>query len=155
MNIETVKQKSNGYLVNGSMSVPLDESNKHYQEVKNWISLGNTPTPAFTDAEVAAYNKEQAKQQALETYNQQVKALIGQVPNTELSSWTKQEAEARAFIASSTATTPMLDQLLVSRAVKGETKTILANKIIANADAYAVAYAKVLGEYQAALKAIE
>lgn len=92
---------------------------------------------------------EQAKSQALQDYNQAVEAIIGQVPNTELSSWTKQETEARNL----TGPTPMIDQLIISRN-QGETREVLAVKIIANADAYAVGYAQVLGEYQAKLKAI-
>lgn len=91
----------------------------------------------------------QAKQKALQDYNQAVEAIIGQVPNTELSSWTKQETEARNI----TGPTPMIDQLIISRGL-GETREVLAAKIIVNADAYAVGYARVLGEYQAKLKAI-
>ena len=90
-----------------------------------------------------------AKQQALSEYESAIEAMIGKVPNTELSSWAKQETEARNLDKP----TPMIDQLCISRGL-GETREELAAKIIANADAYAVGYAQVLGEYQAKLKEI-
>ena len=93
---------------------------------------------------------EQAKAQALTEYETAIEAMIGKVPNTELSSWAKQESEARNLDKP----TPMLDTLVISRGL-GETKEELATKIIANADAYAVGYAQVLGEYQAKLKELE
>ncbi|MCP4929884.1 MAG: hypothetical protein GY918_12585 [Gammaproteobacteria bacterium] len=44
MNIETVKiQQDSGYLVNGNMSVPEAEGNRHYQMILDWINDGNTP----------------------------------------------------------------------------------------------------------------
>jgi len=50
--IETVKNMKDangtltGYFVNGTMSVPLDESNTDYQAVQEWIAEGNEPEPA-------------------------------------------------------------------------------------------------------------
>ena len=46
--INTVKQQSNGWLVNGSMSVPNDKSNRHYKEVQEWIANGGVVEPEFT-----------------------------------------------------------------------------------------------------------
>ena len=53
MNIETVKLQGEGYLVNGSMSVPKADGNRHYKLVQEWIAEGNTPEPEFTEAELA------------------------------------------------------------------------------------------------------
>ena len=50
--INTVKIQGDGYLVNGNMSVPKADGNRHYEEVKIWLEA-NTPEPEFTDAEVA------------------------------------------------------------------------------------------------------
>lgn len=44
--INTVKLTDNGYLINGSLSVPNAEGNRHYQAVQEWIAQGNTPEPA-------------------------------------------------------------------------------------------------------------
>ena len=43
MTIETVKIQEHGYQVNGSMSVPEAEGNRHYQAILDWINDGNTP----------------------------------------------------------------------------------------------------------------
>ncbi len=51
MNIETVKIQSGGWLVNGSLSVPNDPSNRYYKEVQTWLET-NTPDPEFTQAEL-------------------------------------------------------------------------------------------------------
>ena len=35
-----------GYLLDGTMSVPLDSGNRHYQAIQDWIAEGNTPADA-------------------------------------------------------------------------------------------------------------
>ena len=50
--ITSVKLQKDGYLVNGSMSVPLSEGNRHYRGVQEWIAAGNTPDPEFTQDEL-------------------------------------------------------------------------------------------------------
>lgn len=114
------------------------------------MAFTNIKTAADLATEAQASTNEQAKQQALTEYNESITAMIGQVPNTELSSWAKQETESRNLDQP----TPMIDQLIISRGL-GETREELATKVIANADVYAVGYAQVLGEYQAKLKTIE
>jgi len=59
--IKTVKLTSTGYLVNGSMSVPNDKGNRHYQEVQEWLDSGGVIEPQYTQAELA----EQARQKAI------------------------------------------------------------------------------------------
>jgi hypothetical protein len=54
MIIETVKLTDGGWQVNGNMGVPNDPANRDCQDVLAWIAEGNTPTPEFTDAEIAA-----------------------------------------------------------------------------------------------------
>lgn len=64
MNIQTVKLQSNGYLVNGSMSVPNSPDNRHYQMVQEWLAKGNTPEPEFTGVELAQQAKQKQIQEA-------------------------------------------------------------------------------------------
>jgi len=52
--ITSCKLQTSGYLVNGTMSVPNDPANRHCADVLAWIAEGNTPSPEFTDAEIAA-----------------------------------------------------------------------------------------------------
>ena len=44
MTISTVQLAESGYLVDGTLNVPNDTGNRHYQEVKEWL-LTNTPDP--------------------------------------------------------------------------------------------------------------
>ena len=50
--IKSVKIQGNGYLLNGSMSVPQDDGNREYELIKQWLAEGNTPEPEFTEAEL-------------------------------------------------------------------------------------------------------
>jgi len=43
MEITNVKLLDSGYLVNGNMSVPEADGNRHYQQILDWINDGNTP----------------------------------------------------------------------------------------------------------------
>lgn len=87
-------------------------------------------------------------------YQAALKAMVGTTDSAEMASWTKQETEARAWVADNNAVTPIIDNLLLGRAMS-ETKAELVGKIIAKADGYAVAYAQVLGMYHAKQKALE
>ena len=53
-----------GYLVDGTKSVPLAESNKDFREVQEWIAEGNTPEPAYTDEELAEQEATRLAQEA-------------------------------------------------------------------------------------------
>lgn len=49
--IKSVKVQGEGYLVNGSLSVPKADSNRHYEDLKVWL-VDNTPEPEFTTEEL-------------------------------------------------------------------------------------------------------
>ena len=51
--INSVKLQSDGYLVNGILSVPMSEGNRDYQEVQKWIKNGGVVEPEFTQAELS------------------------------------------------------------------------------------------------------
>ncbi len=50
--IKTVKIQGQGYLLNGTMSVPKADSNREYEAIKQWLVEGNTPEPEFTEEEL-------------------------------------------------------------------------------------------------------
>jgi len=52
--ITSCKLQGDGWLVNGTMCVPNDPANTDCADVLAWIEEGNTPSPEFTDAEIAA-----------------------------------------------------------------------------------------------------
>ncbi len=60
MEIQTVKIQGEGYLLNGTMSVPKADGNREYELIKQWISEGNTPEPEFTEEElqITSVNKQ-------------------------------------------------------------------------------------------------
>lgn len=52
MEIQSVKIQGQGYLLNGTMSVPKADGNREYELIKDWLAEGNTPEPEFTDEEL-------------------------------------------------------------------------------------------------------
>ena len=78
MEITSVKLLGSGYLLNGNMSVPEVDDNRHYQAVQEWIAEGNTPEPAdvppeptYQELRAAAYPslEEQADMQYWDAVN--------------------------------------------------------------------------------------
>lgn len=67
MKIQTVKIQGQGYLLNGTMSVPGNaDGNIEYELIKQWLSKGNIPEPEFTDAELDAKRIQAIKSKASE-----------------------------------------------------------------------------------------
>lgn len=97
--------------------------------------------------------KQKALSKALDAFNEACNVITENAPSKEIDSWKKQEDEARAWSADNTAPTPLIDGLLTSRGL-GETKAQLVQKIIENADNWAIAYSDVLGVYQNRVKRI-
>lgn len=75
----------------------------------------------------------------------EIEAIKVSYPDTEVMSWDKQEQEARALLANATATTPLIDSIASAR---GLGRVELANRIIANADQFAVASGASIGKRQ-------
>jgi hypothetical protein len=126
-------EQSNIYEVDG---LPLTTSQK--KEILKLI--GKVKVPLDWYKEIVGMNEYQK-------YMTDMRALVGNVDQFESSSWAKQEAEARAFKADASAPTPLLSSLVANRD-GAETVSTLADKIIKKADAYNIAYAKILGAYQ-------
>ena len=61
MDIESVKLTEGGFLVNGTMSVPNAEGNRHFAMVQAWIDEGNTPESQFTEQEIYAQLEAEVK----------------------------------------------------------------------------------------------
>lgn len=65
--IQTVKIQGQGYLLNGTMSVPKADGNREYEMIKQWLAEGNIPEPEFTEEELAQQELE-AKIAEAKTY---------------------------------------------------------------------------------------
>lgn len=78
-------------------------------------------------------------------YDVATAALVSTYPSTELLTFDKQEAEARAWDADNSASTPLIDALVLGRGID---KAELVSRIIAKADAFAVATGYLTGQRQ-------
>jgi hypothetical protein len=107
------------------------------------------------DAHINPLGQVKAKKMSeiTKAYNDAISTLVGNTDQYEMASWSKQEAEARAYIADNSVATPLLSGMVAARGL-GESIADFAKKIIANADEYKISYATILGAYQAKQKAI-
>lgn len=118
------------------------------------MAFVNPKTAAELAAERLVQTKAKALSEALTTFNAGVAELVKGIPDTERESWGKQEHEARNVLADPTFQASYLGQLAISRGLN-ETTEELAVKVMANVSVYETAHAKLLGEYQSRIKAIE
>ena len=71
-----------------------------------------------------------------------ISSLTSSVPASEISTWTKQEQEARAYLLDSNTSTPFIDAICL---VRDCDKSYLVGKIIEKADAYTIAVGTLTG----------
>ena len=88
---------------------------------------------------------ELARAQLYRDFEDQMQALSEGSTTAEKDTWTKQEQEARAWLADNTVSTPLLDAMVNTR---GVTKEYLVGKIIEKSDAYSSEVGRLLGEKQ-------
>jgi len=97
----------------------------------------------------AAEKKAESKNKILDTakadYIEKVNSLTAGIPNTETSTWNKQEIEAREYLKDDSANVPFIKALSEARGVD---LLSLATKILEKADMYAVAVGTLTGERQ-------
>ena len=72
--------------------------------------------------------------------------LTGTYPDREIRTFDKQESEARAYAADATASTPLLSALAQARGIP---LSELVERVLAKADAFAVASGSIIGQRQA------
>lgn len=75
-----------------------------------------------------------------------IATLTATYPDREISTFDKQESEARAYAADPTASTPLLSALAEAR---GISLPDLVERVLAKADAFAVASGSIIGQRQA------
>jgi len=67
--IKTVKENGNsGYLINGIMSVPKAEGNRHYRDIQAWIENGGIIEPFETGEEQNIREAKELEQQEWSQY---------------------------------------------------------------------------------------
>lgn len=75
-------------------------------------------------------------------FEDSVAQLTSSTPQSEISTWIKQESEAREWLKDNSAVTPLIDAICTNRGVE---KDYLVSKIIEKSDAYAVALGELTG----------
>lgn len=106
-----------------------------------WTAAAPPPPPEPTPAERIAY----AHARINAAYEAAVNLLTAGYPPTEIASWPKQEAEARAFLDDENAKTPWLSGASIGR---GLNKTQFSLLIVRNADALAPLHGALTGKRQ-------
>jgi hypothetical protein len=113
-----------------------------------WIQpLGQEGNPTLEQAKLSQQSK------ITNDFNTAVVAISDALPH-EMTSWRKQEEQARAWNIDNMVATPIIDAILASRNL-GETKQQFVDIVIINADAYETAYGTILGKFQSLTKAIK
>lgn len=121
-----------------------------YEIVENALVLNPIvpPPPTLSALKLAK------KSEVTQAFNASMSQIVGDTPAHEISSWGKQEAEARAFADAATTNnpTPLIDNLAAAR---GVSKGLLAGKIIQKADLYSSYSGQLIGKRQGLEDAID
>jgi len=116
-------------------------------EINNDLIIDfNEKTYSIMDGNIIEHDREKTVKELLQDinneYEKEVAELTEGIPQSEIATWTKQEAEARAYQDDFNASTPLINTLAQNR---GMDKGILVDKIIIKADSYAIAVGKLTG----------
>ena len=109
--------------------------------VSSYIEYDEGIIPVFrelTNSELAPYLLTDINA----NYQKEISLITSGIQTSEISTWTKQESEARAYLLDSNASTPFIDAICLARDCD---KSYLVGKIIEKADAYAIAVGTLTG----------
>lgn len=98
------------------------------------------PVPTLDEAKAAKLSEINA------AADRTIATLTATYPNREISTFDKQESEARAYAADPTASTPLLSALAQARGIE---LSELVQRVIAKADILAMASGSIIGQRQA------
>lgn len=112
---------------------------------KAWTYPQPQPSQAQIDAATSILSKEAAHARINASYEAAVGSLTAGYPDTEIASWPKQEAEARAWLADSATPTPWISSAAAARGISISQFVAL---VIANADALAPMHGALSGKRQ-------
>tara|TARA_R110000803_G_scaffold34529_1_gene75306 strand:- start:3235 stop:3627 length:393 start_codon:yes stop_codon:yes gene_type:complete len=122
--INTVRLQENGYLVNGSLTVPMAEGNRHYQEVQDWIALGNTPE---AEVEVTQYKTQFTSIEYLDKFTEaeQVAIVTATTASIDIKRFYDKVLAANFIDVEDVMTVGGLDALIASGVLVAERKAVI------------------------------
>lgn len=121
---------------------PEQREGKWYQ---TWVLESVTHTPE-EEAERLADAKSTKLSEINTVTDVTIAVLTETYPDREIATFDKQESEARAYVADPMSSTPFLSALAVARGIP---LSDLVRRVIAKADAFAVASGSIIGQRQA------
>ena len=143
-----VKKRDSGYVItkNGlPYWVPRED-----EEWKSVHEYATTHPERVTEEQPHIPTLEEVKSAKLSEINaaadRAIATLTATYPDRELATFDKQESEARAYATDPTASTPLLSALAQARGIP---LPDLVGRVLAKADAFAVASGSIIGQRQA------
>ncbi len=137
--------------------IPTDVGNGDYQEFLSWQYQGNSVAQLVDSPEAVAARIRAAKGRVVSFADALSEQITGPVPASEKLGWDKKEQAARAHLAGTAtgAHTAMLKGELDAAGGLDTGLDDLAEKIIAKADFYAVAVARIAGIRRRTMAALD
>lgn len=154
------RTETRAYVV-GKLCVPHPKDESVPEAIRKQFSAMWAEVAAYAEAHPECVTEEQPYVPPVPTLEQTKAAKLSEInkaadaaiatltaayPDRELATFDKQEAEARAYTADATASTPLLSALAQARGIP---LPDLVGRVLAKADAFAVASGSIIGQRQA------
>ena len=154
------RKETRSYVV-GKLCVPHPDDDTVPDEVRRQFAELWADVDAYAEAHPEMVTEEQPYVPPVPTLDEVKAAKLSEInaaadraiatltatyPDREISTFDKQESEARAYAADATASTPLLSALAQARGIPLDE---LVRRVLAKADAFAVASGSIIGQRQA------
>ena len=154
------RTKTRAYVI-GKLCVPHPDDDTVPDEVRRQFAELWADVDAYAEAHPEMVTEEQPYVPPVPTLDEVKAAKLSEInaaadraiatltatyPDRELATFDKQESEARAYAADATASTPLLSALAQARGIPLDE---LVRRVLAKADAFAVASGSIIGQRQA------
>lgn len=117
----------------------INEQDGIWSLVEGEVVKSAFPAPTLSEVKAAKWSE------VSQAFTSAMSAITSGYPSDEISSWAKQESEARAWDADNLAPTPLVDAISTAREIP---KALLVEKIIEKADLFAGISGTFIGKRQ-------
>lgn len=143
-----IKKRDSGYVITkNGLPYWVPREDKEWESVHEYAT---THPECVTEEQPHIPTLEEVKSAKLSEINaaadRAIATLTATYPDREISTFDKQESEARAYMADPEAPTPLLSALAKARGISMDE---LVKRVIAKADAFAAASGYIIGQRQA------